>query len=287
MISPRGSGVSGYEDAAESELDWWVNPGPEPFAAATAPIWDHEYIPASRNIGDTFMDIMAFPENSDNPIVYVVMAGISSQELVVLYASDWTRSSNINSQIIATSSNNGGAFASVQFTDLNGDGIPDILATMSSVNRNSPAVVAYPGYVNSGSQQWFASTNKNTLYTGFPSFESYGMSSPGQARSFYYSVSDENNSNKLPSILISGHDDGYLYVLDPIYQDDPTQFSFNYDNSVIFRTEAFNPFWTANNAPTVGIPEVLDLDGDGCYEVVLPSAGTNAIYFLDSPVGKC
>jgi len=274
LVAPRASGRAGSQDIEESEFDWWVNPN-LPFDTETANYWEHMYIPASRNIADMFMDIMTV-----GSYIYVVLAGFSSEELLVLYSDDWTRTNNINSQIIASD----GLYSSVQFTDLNADNIPDILATTGSANRNNPSVVAYAG-ISTGSG-WVASTTKHTLYTGFPTFNSAGVSSPGQARSFHYSSNDSNNQNKLANIIVSGHNDGYVYVLEPSTSD-PTLFVWQYDTNIVFETDLFNPFVTTLTAPTIGIPLVLDLDDNGCNNVVIPGVATKMIHVLDPPSEKC
>ena len=277
IIAPRASGLSGNYDVEESELDWWVNPG-NPFDTETDTYWEHMYIPASRNIADMFFDIMTY--GSDN-MIYVVIAGFSSEELIVLYSNDWTRTSNINSQIVA----NDGLYSSVQFTDLNTDGIPDILATTGSANRNAPSLIAYAGYT-SGNQNWLASTTKNTIYQGFPTFNSAGVSSPGQARAFHYNSNPSQTEGTIPSILISGHNDGYLYMADPI-STDPSTFNWKYTTNIIFETDLFNPFVTTTTAPTVGVPVVLDLDNCGCNNVIVPGVATKQIHVLEPPSDRC
>ena len=280
IVAPRASGLSGNSDLEESELDWWVNPGNTDYDPDLK-YWEHMYIPASRNIADMFFDIMTF-----NDMIYIVVAGFNSQELLVLYSNDWTRTNNINSQIVA----NDGLYSSVQFTDLNADGIPDILATTGSANGNSPSLIAYAGYTSSGSgtsgPSWLANTEKHTLYQGFPTFNTIGVSSPGQARSFHYESDPTKTENKIPSILVSGHNDGYLYVAQPI-SDDPENFNWQYKTDIIFETELFNPFVTTFTAPTVGVPVVLDLSGCGCNNIVVPSVSNREVYVLESPSDKC
>lgn len=275
LLAPRASGLSGNTDTDESEFDWWQNPGTG-FDTDTTSVWEHFYIPASRNVADLFFDIMTYgPDNT----LYMVFGGFKSNELLILYSNDWTRTNNINSQIVATD----GFYSSVQFADLNADGVPDVLATTSSVNRNYPSLISYYG-ISAGSS-WICSNTKNLIYSGFPTFNSQGVSSPGQARAFHYKTNFDA-TNDIPSIIVSGHNDGYVYISDPVYN---TRASFNgqYQTNIIFESEMFNPFWTFSTAPTVGVPVILDFDNDGCNEFAIPGAGTGMIYFLDSPVGYC
>merc|ERR1712071_505190 len=108
------------------------------------------------------------------------------------------------------------------------------------------------------------------------------VGSPGEALPFYYGVNDKLNGT-LPSILVSGDYDGFMYMFDPTGYTSPDGSDFNwvYNEQVIMKTKQFSPFVTPFNAPTVGQPTIADIDGDGCNDIVVPSYYLKQLVFLE------
>ena len=100
-------------------------------------------------------------------------------------------------------------------------------------------------------------------------YNSNALGSPGEARTFYYQTKDEtkNNNSTYPSILVSGDDDGNLYLFD--YNNDKNTWG-DYKMKIIYKTvNSFSPYLTPVNAPTVGKPVVMDVNDDGSNEIIV------------------
>ena len=98
-------------------------------------------------------------------------------------------------------------------------------------------------------------------------YNSNALGTPCEARTFYYQTKDETNNSTYPSILVSGDDDGNMYLFD--YNNDKNIWG-NYDMKIIYKTvNSFSPYLTPVNAPTVGKPVVMDINNDGNNEIVV------------------
>ena len=163
---------------------------------------------------------------------------------------------------------------------MNGDSIPDAIITIGSYGVNNGKLIIYPGVDKNGILS--LSSPGITVYDKFPIYSS-SLGSPGEAVPFYYKTNDQENGF-LPSILVSGDDDGNMYMFDPTGYTDPkgSDFNFEYSMEIIFKTEEINDdFITPFNAPTVGQMSVADFNGDGCNDIVVPSYALKQLIFLE------
>lgn len=110
-------------------------------------------------------------------------------------------------------------------------------------------------------------------------WNSAALGSPGNAYRFFYSERQEKHG-EIPSILVSGDDDGFMYMADPV-STDPTEFNWSYTVNTIYKTKDFSPLVTPVNAPTVGQPTVWDVNGDGCNDIIVAAYSLQQLVFLE------
>ena len=75
-----------------------------------------------------------------------------------------------------------------------------------------------------------------------------------------------------------------MYMFDPTGYTDPmgADFNWEYNMETIMKTDTKTPaVLTPLNAPTVGQPSVVDLNGDGCNDIVVPSYALQQLIFLE------
>ena len=156
-------------------------------------------------------------------------------------------------------------YAYVQLSaDLNGDQRPDLLVTVNDEFNGSLVAYELPpsGQIRTGD---FV---KHVLATGFrPKDQAKGRGAPGQAAVVkYYSM----NGRKKPILILSGDDDGCVYLLEATNDDDPS--NWDYTSKVIYKSEK----------STIGQVSVEDVDNDGHPELFVPvyNEGRMLIYRL-------
>jgi len=124
---------------------------------------------------------------------------------------------------------------------------------------------------------------KSVVYDQFPVWKSNALGSPGEANTFWYKTADEGKT--IPSLVISGDDDGMMYMADPVMTDGSWNFG-EYTVEKIYQSGEFNP---ADQSPvsagTLGKHLVLDLDGDGCNEVVVANYHNKQVVILEQEKG--
>ena len=155
------------------------------------------------------------------------------------------------------------------------DGTPDAAVTIGSYGEKPGQLVVYQG--SSSVDSIISSDSKTVVYDQFEQFEgSNSLGSPGSITVFQYSTSGDSDKD-IPSLLISGDDDGYMYMADPT---SVKNFSFEYDLSTIF-VQTLVPIYTPLTAPTIGQQSVVDINGDGCNEIIVPGYHAKNIYILE------
>lgn len=207
-------------------------------------------------------------------MIYVITGGFTTGKLLLLSGQNWANTANVQAVEVAT--NNTYYFAQ-RFGDLNMDGIPDVFVTIGSYGVAPGKLMVYPGVDTNGV---YSLGDAYTVYDQFPVFNSKGLGSPGDAQRFFYSTKDAANGTVIPSILISGDDDGQMYMADP-NSSDPATFDWTYTTSVIMKTKQFSPFVTPFNAPTVGDMTIVDINNDGCTDIVVAAYSLKQIVFLE------
>jgi hypothetical protein len=152
-------------------------------------------------------------------------------------------------------------YAYIQLTkDLNGDQRPDLLVTVNDENNGSLIAYELPpaGDIRTGD---FV---KHVLASGFkPLTHAKGRGAPGQAvvvESFFL------NDRKKPILILSGDDDGCVYSLEAVHDDDPT--NWDYTMKKVHQSEK----------STIGQVSVGDVDGDGYAEMFVPAYNEGIVY---------
>lgn len=284
ILTARASSRLSPTDLAASELVWFENPGDQSFQPGCN-AWKSYEIQGGNGIADVYLDVFLNSNGNDN--IVVVVGGFASRTLSIIQGpvGAWGRSQGRLTQTIV---DNDGYYFYQMFDDLNQDGVPDLLVTIGSYGEKQGQLVIYQGSITPTGG--YSVGNKKVIYNQFPVFNSAGLGSPGFARPFYYSKAGARqfDDEKYPNILVNGDDDGNLYLFTANYEDNAAMAWGNYTYSKIYQTAAFNPFVTPFNAPTLGKETVIDINNDGCNEIILPNYSTKQLVVLEQrDVTKC
>ena len=144
-------------------------------------------------------------------------------------------------------------YFNVQWVDLNSDGKKELLATTNEANgKGSVLIYEVPEDFRTG--QW----TKHRIATGYKPKQAFlpGRGAPGLARAFFPSSSD-----KIPAILVSADDAGYVDLLRPIAGE-----KFAYSRTRVI-----------NSTNTVGAFDIADINGDGFADVAVPLFAENKV----------
>ncbi|CAF4110148.1 unnamed protein product [Rotaria socialis] len=152
-------------------------------------------------------------------------------------------------------------YAYVQLTvDLNGDNKPDLLVTVNDEFNGSLIAYELPpsGEIRTGN---FV---KHILASGFkPLTQAKGRGAPGEGIAIqFYSLA----IRKKPILILSGDDDGCVYLLEAIHDNDPS--NWEYSTTIIHKSEK----------STIGQVTVEDVDNDGYLEMFVPAYNENIVY---------
>merc|ERR1711920_84907 len=269
LLTSRASSLTSPTDVTSSQLVWFQNPGTQNFVptSAGASAWKSYVISAGDNIADTYLDVM---RNVDN--IIVITGGFASRTLAIIQGGeDWTNNRAITKQIIDTD----GYYFNQEFADLDLDGIPDVIATIGSYGEQEGMLVVYKGsFTYKQGENIYSVSDKNVVYDQFPNFNSKGLGSPGEATPFSFTNVVSNKT--MPNILVSGDDDGNMYLFTP----NSNTFG-DYTFNQIYQSSQFNPFVTPFNASTVGRPAVVDMNEDGCSEIVVANYHNKQLVVLE------
>lgn len=144
--------------------------------------------------------------------------------------------------------------------DLNGDQIPDLLVTVNDEYNGS--LIAYelppPGTIRTGN------FTKHVLASGFkPLTQAKGRGAPGQAVEVqFYSLT----VRKKPILILSGDDDGCVYLLEAVHDNDPK--NWEYSMKIIHQSEK----------STIGQVSIEDVDNDGNPEMFVLAYNEGIVY---------
>jgi len=168
----------------------------------------------------------------------------------------WMENSTMHSRVLDEEPGPG---FSCSWTDLNGDGNLDLLAT-NHVNQNG-AVYAY---TFDGHDIRTARVTRYVLSKGFNAItRAQGTASPGDAIAFQPKVGDSGK----PLIFLSGDNSNSIFVLVPI-SEIATEWGY---------TTQLLEFIGAD----IGRPAIGDTDGDGYVDVYVPAYDNNALVHYD------
>ncbi|XP_070564037.1 uncharacterized protein [Ptychodera flava] len=186
----------------------------------------------------------------DTTVHCVISAQYFSEQLTIAWTDDpngsWTDPTQTHIRVIDEGI---GRYFDLEVADLNMDGRLDLLV---SVNRNfNGTLVAYEIPDNFIKDEW----PRHLLADGFDGGPGEGNGAPGSG--FTFRPASEPDRNK-PLILLSGDDDGTLYMIEPF--DDTDVSNWNYFTTAL---------WTVSG--TLGGISAMDVDNDGYEEVFLPA----------------
>ncbi|CAF1170957.1 unnamed protein product [Rotaria sp. Silwood1] len=152
-------------------------------------------------------------------------------------------------------------YAYIQLTlDLNGDYKPDLLVTVNDAHNGSLIAYELPrsGDIRKGN------FTKHVLASDFkPLVQAKGRGAPGQAITVqFYSLT----VRKKPILILSGDDDGCVYLLEAIHDNDPL--NWEYSIKIIHQSDK----------STIGQVSVEDVDNDGHPEMFVPAYNEGIVY---------
>lgn len=151
-------------------------------------------------------------------------------------------------------------YAYIHYTmDLNGDQKNDLLVTVNSETDGSLIIYELPP-----TGQLFNGTfKKHVIASGFkPTTRGRGRGAPGQAIPVqFYSTT----TRKKPVIFLSGDDDGCVYKLEAVHDDDPLD--WQYDMTILHQYTG-----------TIGQLSIEDVDNDGHPELFVPAYNEGMVY---------
>jgi hypothetical protein len=264
IVTARSSGATNPLDPKDTQLLWFENPGKSYNVGNRN--WNEHVISVGNNIADVSVDVTTIKNQ-----IYILAGGFASRQLIVVTSSDWTDDSKATAYSIDTD----GYYFDAIWADLDMDGTPDAAVTIGSYGEKPGQLVVYQG--SSSVDSIISSDSKTVVYDQFEQFEgSNSLGSPGSVSVFQYSTSGDSDGD-IPSLLISGDDDGYMYMADPT---STKNFNFEYDLSTIF-VQTLVPIYTPLTAPTIGQQSVVDINGDGCNEIIVPGYHAKSIYILE------
>jgi len=190
-------------------------------------------------------------DDGDFKRLLIICAGSRQGQLIIFWVddpdNDWSRTSKIMKTIIGKE----GAYINIEIVDVNNDGRLDILTSVSGFRGQPGKVICYE--VPDNAAFYKGTWKKHILSSSFPPTENYRRISPGGVYAFYPGKSTKEK----PSIIVSGADDGRVYLLRP---QSWSQYIWHYSTDVILHREG----------SSIGVPAVGDVDGDGNVEVFVP-----------------
>ena len=185
---------------------------------------------------------------------YFVKAQLSMWWCEADHWSGCINGTNVKSLVIDAAE--GAPFFAVEWTDLNGDGKKELLATTNTANGKG-AVFVYEQNTNIDSTKKVSpkdiSWTKHKIADGYKPTKAYlpGRGSPGRATSFFVHKNDT-----MKSILVSADDGGWMDLLIP--------------SSTASTAWTYDKIRVLNSTGTVGTPGISDVDGDGWAEFAVP-----------------
>jgi len=235
-----------------------------------APDWkEHILLSGGPDVAFALTDAFSHDSASQNEIPVIVAAQFFMNPQLAIYycatkhATAWSACAQGDIRNV-TLDDSEGSFFNVRIADLNGDGMPDILAT----NNRADGLGGVFVYESPQTGDWRsgAAWTKHVLARGFKPkahfFPMPGQGAPGLAFPLWLPGPD-GLPEKKPVIVLSTDDGGQVVQLSPRSS---SSGNWEYSNATI----------TKSPEGTIGTPSAADVDGDGWPELFIPNnaAGT-------------
>ncbi|XP_076802003.1 uncharacterized protein LOC143446302 isoform X2 [Clavelina lepadiformis] len=186
---------------------------------------------------------------------YILVAGNQFNTLGLYWTmnrkNNWSYSRQVRHRVI----DNYGKYFDVQYIDLNKDGRADILTTTVQISSSRGQVLSYEIPFDIQNKIW----TRRVLAAGFT-----GDYAPGKATAFW--ANKWKRKSDRPSIFLSGAGEEKLFILSPT----PKTSGWGYYKSSL-----------AAGTGMIGIPYIIDLDGDSYPEIFVPQGNQVHVFSYD------
>lgn len=228
----------------DGELLWLENPG-DTMASSGKP-WKEHIIGRGPDV-----HFKILPDSIAQELT-IISTEFSGQKL-----SAYQRQQDGNFKYILLDDTLGSAF-DIQLTDLNSDGMVDLLVSNHEHDHNA-SVFAYEF-----EPQTLDIKRRHTLISGIETKQKGIQSaSPGPVMAFYPTTANGLKTNR-PWILVSGDGSQKAHLLTPTK--DKSTVDWNYTEHIVWHPSS-----------TVGQSTIADIDNDGILELIIPAYDANQI----------
>nr|XP_039259307.1 uncharacterized protein LOC120335754 [Styela clava] len=255
IVTSRSRGMPG--SIKISELVWFEHPGYRYLVSSVRGNWRSHPITHGPDVA---FEVLRIPLPSGESRQVLIGAGYWDNKLYVVWTDDpeedWTDPEQVKERVI----DNHGWFFDLQLADINADGRDDILVSTWSHGSKQGSVIAYEIPCDFIRDEW----RKHILIDGGLASDLPDLGSGGKINAFHPVIRHGSlDRKKKPFIMVSGDDDGQVYVLVP---DSPKTNDWKYTKHTIYKSRG-----------AVGAISIEDLNHDGFNEIVVPVVASNKL----------
>ncbi|CAK8696609.1 unnamed protein product [Clavelina lepadiformis] len=260
VVTSRSRGRS--ESIQFSQLLWYENPGYGLLWSRGR--WRSHTI---TNGPDMSFEVLRIPLPSGESRLVIIGAGHWDNKLYAVWTEDpeenWANVDAINERVI----DNHGWFYDVQVADVNADGRVDIIASTWTPGIKQGSVIVYEIPCDFSRDKW----RRHILIDGAVDMPLPDLGSGGKIKIFHPTLRQgQVSQKKKPFILVSGDDEGRVYVLIP---NSRRTNDWEYTSHTVYKTSG-----------PVGALAVDDINHDGFMEIIIPVVdGHKLVFFTYKP----
>lgn len=255
-VDGRKDCVTVRETTTSAQLVWLKHP-------EGSGQWNEVHAISNTSVGGSVFKVLPMRKEKNKVQNLIFVAGKTTTALTVFWTedpdNDWTQLDRIHNRRIDSSEQ----FVDVNTIDLNGDGVPDILATVSALAGKPGKLVAYE---LPKTRRYLTAKWRKHVLMEWPSTASATFKSISPSHAIAFKVGSSERTRQKKRLLVSGGSDKKVYVLVPV--------SWSH---VIWRYTLITIF---EGTTTIGRPEVKNVDGDGLGtpEIFIPTG--NRLYVM-------
>nr|CAB3263031.1 uncharacterized protein LOC100186859 [Phallusia mammillata] len=250
-----------------SELIWLQNPGLSSLWTSRRSWTAH---PITHGPDVTFR-VLRIPLPSGESRLVIIGAGYWDNKLYAVWTDDpeedWSNVEAVNERVI----DNHGWFYDLQIADVNADGRDDVIVSTWVHGLQQGSVIVYEIPCDFIHGKW----RRHTLIDGAVDMPLPDLGSGGRIKVFHpVALHSAVSRKKKPFIIVSGDNDGRVYVLIPSSRKTN---DWEYISHDIYRARG-----------PVGALAIDDLNHDGFMEIVIPVMDSNKLMFFTyepGPIG--